>query len=101
MRTRREIGHSLHVACTDIRGLQSTQRIESLREKVYASLERYCRVQYANEPGRFARLLLRLPALRSIGLKCLEHLFFVKLVGQQPADAFLLEMLEVPNAADE
>ncbi|MCQ4179945.1 hypothetical protein FK518_30895, partial [Klebsiella pneumoniae] len=29
---------------------------------------------------RFAKLLLRLPALRSIGLKCLEHLFFFKLI---------------------
>lgn len=49
-------------------------------------------------PGRrrFAKLLLRLPALRSIGLKCLEHLFFFKLIGDTPIDTFLMEMLETP-----
>ena len=47
-------------------------------------------------PCRFAKLLLRLPALRSIGLKCLEHLFFFKLIGDTPIDTFLMEMLETP-----
>ena len=32
--------------------------------------------------NRFAKLLLRLPALRSIGLKCVEHLFFYKLIKE-------------------
>jgi hypothetical protein len=31
---------------------------------------------------RFAKLLLRLPALRSIGLKCAEHTFFFKLIKE-------------------
>ena len=53
----------------------------------------FIRAYHENEPGRFATLLLRLPgkeksnfglgdnsslpfsALRSIGLKCMEHLF--------------------------
>lgn len=48
---------------------------------------------------RFAKLLLRLPALRSIGLKCLEHLFFFKLIGDTPIDTFLMEMLEAPHQA--
>lgn len=48
-------------------------------------------------PRRFAKLLLRLPALRSIGLKCLEHLFFFKLIGDTPIDTFLMEMLEAPH----
>lgn len=48
-------------------------------------------------PHRFAKLLLRLPALRSIGLKCLEHLFFFKLIGDTPIDTFLMEMLEAPH----
>jgi len=46
---------------------------------------------------RFGKLLLRLPALRSIGLKCLEHLFFFKLIGDTPIDTFLMEMLESPH----
>ncbi|XP_071489322.1 retinoic acid receptor RXR-alpha-B-like [Diadema setosum] len=81
----------------DAKNLTSIQKVEELREKVYASLEEYCRNQYTDEPGRFAKLLLRLPALRSIGLKCLEHLFFFKLIGDTPIDTFLMEMLEAPN----
>ncbi|GFS00628.1 retinoic acid receptor RXR [Elysia marginata] len=81
----------------DSKGLTAVQEVEQLREKVYASLEEYCKTQYPDEPGRFAKLLLRLPALRSIGLKCLEHLFFFKLIGNQPIDTFLMEMLEDPS----
>lgn len=69
-----------------------------LREKIYAVLEEYTRTHYPNEPGRFAKLLLRLPALRSISLKCLEHLFFFRLIGESSVDAFLTEMLQ--NSSD-
>lgn len=81
----------------DAKGLTTVQEVEQLREKVYASLEEYSKSRYADEPGRFAKLLLRLPALRSIGLKCLEHLFFFKLIGDTPIDTFLMEMLETPS----
>nr|AEW68002.1 retinoid X receptor [Halocynthia roretzi] len=83
----------------DVKNLSDPAHIESLREKVYASLEAYCRSKYPDQPGRFAKLLLRLPALRSIGLKCLEHLFFFKLIGDTPIDKFLMDMLETPSSA--
>lgn len=78
----------------EVRGLKSGQEVDLLREKVYAALEEYTRTTKPDEPGRFAKLLLRLPPLRSIGLKCLEHLFFFRLIGDMPIDAFLTEMLE-------
>ncbi|XP_065164414.1 retinoic acid receptor RXR-alpha-B-like isoform X1 [Atheta coriaria] len=78
----------------DVRGLKSIQDVDNLREKVYAVLEEYTRSTHPNEPGRFAKLLLRLPALRSIGLKCLEHLFFFRYTGAVSIDTFLNEMLE-------
>ncbi|XP_051722542.1 retinoic acid receptor RXR-beta-B isoform X2 [Ctenopharyngodon idella] len=81
----------------DAKGLTSSSEVELLREKVYASLEAYCKQKYPDQQGRFAKLLLRLPALRSIGLKCLEHLFFFKLIGDTPIDTFLMEMLESPH----
>lgn len=82
---------------TEAKGLKSTAQVEALREKVYAVLEEYCKQTYPEQPGRFAKLLLRLPALRSIGLKCLEHLFFFKLIGDTPIDSFLLSLLEAPS----
>ncbi|XP_058612321.1 retinoic acid receptor RXR-gamma-B isoform X2 [Onychostoma macrolepis] len=81
----------------DAKGLSNPAEVEALREKVYASLETYTKHKYPEQPGRFAKLLLRLPALRSIGLKCLEHLFFFKLIGDTPIDTFLMEMLEAPH----
>ncbi|XP_047363131.1 retinoic acid receptor RXR-alpha-B isoform X2 [Vespa velutina] len=81
----------------DVRGLKSIQEVSLLREKIYAALEEYTRVSCPNDPGRFAKLLLRLPSIRSIGLKCLEHLFFYKLIGDVPIDDFLMEMLESPS----
>lgn len=83
-------GHNV----ADVRGLKSGEEVERLREKVYAALEEYTRTTHPDEPGRFAKLLLRLPSLRSIGLKCLEHLFFFRLIGDVPIDEFLKEMLE-------
>lgn len=76
------------------KGLRSVSEVEILRDKVYIALEEYCRSTYPEEPGRFAKLLLRLPSLRSIGLKCLEHLFFYKLIGDEPIDKFLMDVLE-------
>uniref|UniRef100_A0A3Q2ZN28 Retinoic acid receptor RXR n=1 Tax=Hippocampus comes TaxID=109280 RepID=A0A3Q2ZN28_HIPCM len=81
----------------DAKGLSNPSEVEVLRERVYASLETYCKQKYPEQQGRFAKLLLRLPALRSIGLKCLEHLFFFKLIGDTPIDTFLMEMLEAPH----
>jgi len=80
----------------DVKGLKDIARVEQLRERVYASLEEYTRSTHENETGRFAKLLLRLPALRSIGLKCMEHLFFFKIIGESGAglDAHLFDLLE-------
>jgi len=68
----------------DIKHLQDSNQVETLREKVYASLETYAKQKYPDQPGRFAKLLLRLPALRSIGLKCVESSFLFKTVGEMP-----------------
>ena len=51
----------------DAKGIQNGTLVDAQREKVYASLEEYVKSNYPDETGRFARLLLRLPALRSIG----------------------------------
>lgn len=82
---------------SDLRGLQTKNEIDALREKVYASLEEYCRRNHAADDGRFAQLLLRLPALRSISLKCLDHLFFFHLIGDKSIEQFFMEMLDKPK----
>ncbi|XP_076347613.1 retinoic acid receptor RXR-like isoform X1 [Tachypleus tridentatus] len=83
----------------DAKGLTMTSYVETLREKVYAALEEYCKKNSPKQPGRFAKLLLRLPALRTIGLTCVEHLFFYKLINNLPIDKYLMMMLQTPSNA--
>jgi len=73
--------------------LHDPQQVEYLREKVYASLEIYCRSKYPQQTGRFAKLLLRLPALRSIALKCSEFLFVSMRRNPNDMKQFLHEKL--------
>lgn len=80
----------------EIRGLLNKKDVEELREKAYACLEMHCKENHYNDDGRFAQLLLRLPALRSISLKCLDHLFFFRLIADKPLEAFLTESLDMP-----
>lgn len=80
---------------SDIRGLNGRQDVDLLREKVYACLDEHCRIEHPSDEGRFAQLLLRLPALRSISLKCLDHLFFFRLIGEKQLDSFLYEIIEL------
>lgn len=54
----------------ETQGLKSSQPIEKYRSDIFTALEAYCRKTHCNQFNRFGKLLLRLPALRSIGLKC-------------------------------
>uniref|UniRef100_A0A182K6T4 NR LBD domain-containing protein n=1 Tax=Anopheles christyi TaxID=43041 RepID=A0A182K6T4_9DIPT len=81
---------------SDIRGLKCRKEIDQMREKIYACLDEYCKTQHPTEDGRFAQLLLRLPALRSISLKCIDHLNFLRLLGDKQLDNFIIEMLDTP-----
>ena len=65
------------------------QFISSMKQKQTES--RFFEFRFFFLIFRFAKLLLRLPALRSIGLKCAEHHFFFKLVTE---DRSMFEMDE-------
>ncbi|XP_076256995.1 retinoid X receptor ultraspiracle isoform X2 [Rhynchophorus ferrugineus] len=78
----------------ELRGLVCKEDVNILREKVYEVMEEYVRNTYPSETGRFAKLLLRLPVLRSIGLKCQNYLFIYGLNNEVTLDSFLAEMLD-------
>lgn len=80
----------------DIRGLKCRADVEVCREKIYACLDEHCRTEHPGDDGRFAQLLLRLPALRSISLKCLDHLFFFRLIGERALELLIAEQLDAP-----
>jgi hypothetical protein len=81
----------------EAKGIRNVNRVESLRESVYSTLERYCRSKYPQQLGRFAKLLLRLPALRSVALKCLDFLFICKLLPASEMDTYLASVLRKPS----
>lgn len=55
----------------EAQGLKTSRPIEDMRNLAFTELENYCNHHYGDtQPNRFGKLLLRLPALRSIGLKC-------------------------------
>lgn len=61
---------------TEARGLDQVERIDAVREDVYVILEEYIRAYRRQEQrDRLSRLMLRLPPLRSIALKCDSLLF--------------------------
>lgn len=78
---------------TDVRILENRSQIDLLRAKIYACLDEHCRTKHPTEDGRFAQLLLRLPALRSISLKCLDHLFYFRLIDDKQIEDFTAEQL--------
>ncbi|CAH0726562.1 unnamed protein product, partial [Brenthis ino] len=77
----------------DVKGLKNRQDVDVLREKMFSCLDEYCRRVHSSEEGRFASLLLRLPALRSISLKGFEHLYFFHLIAEGNISKYIQEAL--------
>ncbi|KAI7686459.1 Retinoic acid receptor RXR-alpha-A [Sarcoptes scabiei] len=82
-----------------IKHLKNSIIVEKLRDRVYSILENHCRSWYRDKTSRFAKLLVRLPALRSIGLKCVEHLFFQQFLQENnqrnTIEVFIAQMLNM------
>ena len=52
---------------SEVKDITCVTEVQALRECVYTTLEEHVKRAHPDQPGRFAKLLLRLPALRSIG----------------------------------
>ena len=83
---------------SSIMGLKAPDAVDAIREKIFTALEEYSRLRSPDDGGRFAKLLLRLPTLRSIGLKCMDQSFFFRLqLTDGPIDDYLTDLLESPS----
>ncbi|NWW53994.1 N2F1A protein, partial [Pedionomus torquatus] len=67
--------------------------VAGLQEKSQVALEEHVRRQHPSQPSRFGRLLLRLPALRSVSAPGIQQLFFSRLVGKTPIETLIRDML--------
>ena len=77
----------------DAAELSDDSHIESIQEKATLALEEYISLTYPDQQGRMGKLLLRLPALRSIGAPVVEHMYFERLVGKTAIDTLIKDML--------
>jgi len=93
MKTEHSNGVGLIVpGLTDACGLTDPAHVDSLQEKAQVALTEYERLQYPNQPQRFGRLLLRLPALRAVPANLISQLFFMRLVGKTPIETLIRDM---------
>lgn len=65
----------------DCSSLKNPQQVERLQEKAHRSLKQYVENRHPNNPERFAKILLRLPATRMLTKRAAEELFFSPLIG--------------------
>jgi retinoid X receptor alpha len=76
------------------KNLKDRAKIDDLRDWICVILSKYCRrsqIQHLNEDSsRFAKLLMRLPPVRSWSLKGIENLYFIKATNN--FDNLLVEM---------
>uniref|UniRef100_A0A1I8I4J8 Nuclear receptor domain-containing protein n=1 Tax=Macrostomum lignano TaxID=282301 RepID=A0A1I8I4J8_9PLAT len=74
----------------EVPGLRCPELVSRARQQVYQTLELHCSAQ----PGRYCRLLLRLPALRSCSLRCCH-------LPEPPPLSLLAEALAASAAVEE
>ncbi|XP_035686413.1 nuclear receptor subfamily 0 group B member 2-like isoform X2 [Branchiostoma floridae] len=77
----------------DVPGLVDGRQVEILQNSAHQSLNEYTTARYPLQPLRFARILLGLPALRSIKPKIVTELFFRPLIGAIDMEVILTDML--------
>ena len=63
-----------HIPVTD------PTHIESLQEQTHCAFKRYMDNKHPTQPERFAKVLLKLPSIRTIDRSVIEELFFVPLI---------------------
>lgn len=63
---------------SDAKKLNDVAKVTVARDFVCLALSQYCKVNSVHDPSRFAKLLMRLPSMRSWSLKGVENLLFTK-----------------------
>ncbi|KAL4219654.1 hypothetical protein ACF0H5_022226 [Mactra antiquata] len=79
---------------SEVKGLRDYLQVEMLQDQSQVMLTDYC---YTNQPSskvRFGKLLLLLPALRTVGPRSIEEIFFRRTIGHIPIERLLCDMFK-------
>ncbi|KAL5020303.1 hypothetical protein ScPMuIL_003195 [Solemya velum] len=77
----------------DASGLAEKLQVIKLQTRILDALRRYVTQQYADQPDRLGRLLLRIPSLRVISAKAAERFLSLTLDGSVQLNDLVLEMI--------
>lgn len=80
--------------------LRGAESVRAVQEHTQLTLSRYVGAAHPAHPLRFGRLLLSLPALRTVRADTIEELFFRKTIGDTPIVRIICDMYKSnPNLA--
>ncbi|MCI4395838.1 hypothetical protein PGIGA_G00196700 [Pangasianodon gigas] len=76
----------------ELRSFRNASAIAALQDEAQLTLNSYIHTRYPTQPCRFGKLLLLLPALRSVSASTIEEVFFRKTIGNVPITRLLSDM---------
>ncbi|XP_067839990.1 nuclear receptor subfamily 2 group E member 1 [Heptranchias perlo] len=77
---------------SELRNFRNASAIAALQDEAQLTLNSYIHSRYPTQPCRFGKLLLLLPALRSVNPSTIEEVFFKKTIGNVPITRLLSDM---------
>ena len=72
--------------------LQDLPAVACLQDQAQLTLSKYIQTSYPAQPFRFGKLLLMLPALKTVDGATIEEVFFRKTIGAIPIERLLVDM---------
>ncbi|XP_067875346.1 nuclear receptor subfamily 2 group E member 1 [Heterodontus francisci] len=77
---------------SELSNFRNASAIAALQDEAQLTLNSYIHTRYPTQPCRFGKLLLLLPALRSVNPSTIEEVFFKKTIGNVPITRLLSDM---------
>lgn len=85
--------NSLLLLFTDASGIQDKPAVSELQATFLDGLRKYSSATYPQETYRYGRMLLKLPALRTVSAKAAERFLKMSLDGSIKMNALVWEMM--------
>ena len=77
-----------------VKELRDQAAINALQDQAHSTLSKYIASTYPNQPTRFGKLLLLLPALKTVSAKGIEEVFFKRTIGTIPLEKIICDMFK-------
>ena len=78
--------------------MSGVQEVEQMQEIAQSELQEFVKESHSLNQSRFAKILLRLPAIKTISSMKVEEMFFSPLIGEVKIDHILPTILNSANS---